>query len=121
MTYMSWNSFVIKHQARVGFLSAVSASLPKGPHFDKNNKKLPTPYGLFKEWATKSLNADWASTKVPGGFIICVSSKDDAICITKNFGLTGEKRSTPACDRTEVLKYSDSNYTGLAKQLGYNI
>jgi len=70
MAYMSWNSFVEKHKKRVGFLAAVSAALPKGPHFDKNNKKLPTPYGLFKEWASKSLNGDWASTKIKGGFII---------------------------------------------------
>lgn len=122
MGFISWNQFVSKYKNPIGFASAVSASLPNGPHFDKNNKKLPTPYSLFKEWAVKNLSGDWSSQKFKGGFIICVSSKPDAQLIQKTFKvLSNQPKRTPACSKTYQIGYTDSSYGLLAKNLGYAI
>lgn len=121
MAKLTWNSFVSKHQNPYGFASAVSPTLPNGLHFDKAGKKLPTPYSLFLEWASLSLSGDWSSTKVKGGFVICVESKADVNLIAQTFGATGPSRKTPACARTVSLGYRDTNYKGLATKLGYKL
>lgn len=96
MAKLAWNSFVSTHQNPYGFATTISSTLPNGPHFDKGGKKLPTPYSLFLEWASRSLSGDWASTKFKGGFTICVESKADVDLITQIFGATGPSRKTPA-------------------------
>jgi len=121
MAKLSWNEFIAKHKKPTGYVAAVSSALPKGLHFDRNKKKLPTPYGLFQEWAAKSLSGDWASTKVPGGFIICVESQADASTITRGFGVIGQTIATPACANTTQIGYHDSDYAALAKALGYSV
>jgi len=122
MSNIAWNSFVTKHKNPLGFAAVVSATLPKGPHFDKNKKKLPTPYTLFKEWCDKTLKDDWSSQKFKGGFIVCVSSQNDAKLIQSAFKvLNAQPKSTPACAKTYQIGYSDSGYEALAQSLGYAI
>lgn len=121
MAKLTWNSFVSQHQNPYGFATAISAALPNGPHFDSGGKKLPTPYSLFLEWASRSLSGDWSSTKYKGGFIICVESKNDADQIAKTFGAAGPSRKTQACARTVSLGYKDSDYKSLATRLGYKL
>ena len=121
MAKLTWNAFRDKHKNPAGYTAAVSASLPNGPNFDKNKKKLPTPYGLFKEWASASLSGDWASTNFKGGFIVCVESQADSQLISKQFGIIGEAKNTPACENTNQLGYRDSSYGDLAKLLGYKL
>lgn len=89
--------------------------------FDNNKKKLPTPYGLFVEWANANLTGDWSAMKVTGGFYISVSEKQDAGVIKNKFGTTPQAKKTPASDKTFGINYSDSNYSALAKSLGYAI
>ena len=122
MSYISWNTFVSKHKSPIGFAAAVSATLPKGPHFDKNKKKLPTPYALFKEWCDQSLTNEWSSQKFKGGFIVCVSSQNDAQLIQLAFTiLNNQPKNTPACAKTYQIGYTDAGYGALAKTLGYAV
>ncbi len=122
MSNIAWNLFVTKHKSPIGFAAAVSASLPKGPHFDKNKKKLPTPYALFKEWCDKTLKDDWSSQKCKSGFIVCVSSNIDEKLVKSAFKvLSNQPKNTPACAKTYQIGYRDSCYGGLAKSLGYVI
>lgn len=119
MAHMSWNSFIAKYKSSICLGAAVSAKLPKGPLFDKNKKKLPTPYGLFQEWLAVSLTGDWTTTKVPGGFAVCVANSADAAIISKTFGTTGVTVRTPVSEQTHQLLYRDANYGELAKKIGY--
>lgn len=121
MAHMTWNSFVGKHKSSTCFGAGVSAKLPKGPHFDRNKKKLPTPYGLFQEWLSVSLTGDWTTTKVHGGFAVCVANPTDAALISKTFGTTGSTVRTPISSQTHQLLYRDSSYADLAKTMGYAI
>jgi len=122
MSNITWNSFVTKHKSPVGFSAAVSATLPKCLHFDKNKKKLPTPYALFKEWCDKTLQDDWSSQKFKGGFIVCVSSQNNAKLIQLAFKvISNQPKNTPACAKTYQIGYTGSGYGALAKKLGYAI
>lgn len=116
---MQWNKFVQTHNKTNGFSAAVSAALPKNLIFDQHNKKLPTPYSLFKEWATINLKDDWSATKFTGGFVICVSSNADAQIIINKFKAIGHAKATPACPQTVQIGYSDSSYKDLAQEVGY--
>ncbi len=119
MARKDWNTFVKQYPNSAGFVAAVSRSLPNGPHFDKKNRKLPTPYGLFQEWLQSALMGDWSATRVPGGFMVRVATKQDAERILRAFPATGRARTTPACRRTIPFSYRDASYGALAKQLGY--
>ncbi len=120
MAYMSWDTFQKKHKTSASFSASVSGKLPKGPHFDKNKRKLPTPYGLFRTWLSVSLVGDWTTTKVPGGFLVCVADLDEADFIKKRFGVTRTVLKTQISDQTYQLRYQDSNYGSLAKELDYD-
>ncbi|MEL7965813.1 hypothetical protein AAG587_05535 [Vreelandella neptunia] len=120
MAKKQWNGFFSSRPNAVTYTSAVSATLPKKMQFDKNKKKLPTPYGLFCEWAKNNLTGDWASTTISGvGFAISVESQDDSALITSTFGASAQPQSTEVGNTTFQCGYSDSRYASLAKSLGY--
>jgi hypothetical protein len=121
MPKIDWKQFDVKYQNPYGFAAIVSATLPKGPYFDKSRNKLPTPYRLFQEWASASLSGDWSSLKLQGGFIICVDSESDVALINKKFGVIGSAKKTPACANTLQVNYKDSDYAYLAKEIGYDL
>ena len=121
MAKKSWNSLVKAYSSRATFGCAVSAALPPAARFDKKKRKLPTPFGLFNEWAKAKLVGDWASVKESGGFYISVADAQDAEIIKKTFGLVGEPRRTPVSDRTFQVGYSDAKYKPLALALGFDL
>jgi len=120
MARLSWNTFKGKHASSIGFAAQVSARLPKAAAFDKNGLKLPTPLGLFKEWATANLTGDWAVASQSGWFMICVESSAAAQTIEKRFGVIGASKATALCANTFQLRYQDRSYPELARSLGYN-
>lgn len=88
--------------------------------FDKNNKKLPTPYGLFCEWAKNNLSGEWASTTIAGvGFAVAVERQSDSALIASTFGAQAQPKKTSVGNTTFQCRYSDSEYGSLAKSLGY--
>ena len=119
MPKRAWENFIADHKAPIGFAAAISAQLPKGSVFDKNKRRLPTPYGLFIEWCNAYLAGEWAITKVPGGFIVCVQSPADAQMIISEFKAIGAPKKTPACVNTTPIGYKNSQYVALAGDLGY--
>lgn len=119
MAKLGWNDFIGKYTKRTAFAAAVSASLPGGTVLDKNGRKLPTPFGLFSEWCKGYLSGDWAMLKVRGGFLICVAEDGDAKTIQDEFKITGQAKRTPAGRDTYPIGYKDSQYAGLAGDLGY--
>lgn len=121
MPKIQWNYFVSTHKDAHGFSAAVSAALPKGPHFDKGGKQLPTPYALFLEWAAANLSGDWSAVKASGGFMICVADPADAKAVRTAFGTVGYVKRTLACSKTQQIGYSDGGYAKLAKRLGYEL
>ena len=119
MAKIRWSNFVGKHTKRIAFIAGVSASLPNGVELDKNDRKLPTPYSLFTEWCKAYLNGEWATTKVSGGFLLCVSANEDAKAIENEFKIIGQAKRTPAGKDTYPIGYKDSQYAVLAGDLGY--
>jgi len=119
MAKRNWNEFIDTYTNRAAFAAAVSGSLPKELELDKNGKKLPTPYGLFCGWCKAYLSGDWAATKVKGGFLVCVVTKEDADSIQEEFKVVGPAQRTPAGKETYPIDYKDSQYAVLAGDLGY--
>jgi len=119
MAKIGWNNFVGKHTKRIAFIAGVSASLPKGVALDKNGRKLPTHYSLFVEWCKAYLSGEWATTKVRGGFLLCVSTNEDAKAIQDEFKIIGQAKRTPAGKDTYPIGYRNSQYAALAGDLGY--
>lgn len=122
MPKKSWNIFASTYPSATTFTSAVSAALPKHLQFDKNRKKLPTPYGLFIEWARGNLTGDWASTSIKGvGFAVSVETQTDIQLITITFGTIGSVKKTPVANKTIQVNYKNSDYANWAKKLGYKL
>jgi hypothetical protein len=117
-----WNKFVAQHPQSPGLSAAVPRKLPKGMVFDGNSKKLPTPYGLFQEWLAQTLQGDWASTPVPGGFVVRVATRGDIAAILQKFPGTGFiTKTAKAAPQIAQISYRDSSYGDLARQLGYSL
>lgn len=121
LIFNSFESFLSEHPESYSFTATISSSTPKGLDTDKSGKILPTPYGLFHEWAKVSLSGDWVTTKYKGGFIICVADLKDATVISHVFGTTGTLRKASTGDRNVALGYKDTDYSQLAKKLGYDL
>ncbi|BET26696.1 hypothetical protein EV673_0185 [Limnobacter thiooxidans] len=121
MPQIKWNSFIPANAAATFFTAAVSATLPGGPHFDKMKKKLPTPYGLFQEWANNNLQGDWASTKMKGYFAIGVADATDVALLVNQFGVVGTTKLNFGNSMARQLNYTDSGFGNLASQLGYTV
>lgn len=119
MPRKSWNDFATQYPQAPAYTAVVSSSLPNGPHFDKKNKKLPTPYSLFLEWLGQTLTGNWASEKLPGGFAVRVATSEDAKLLIKRFPVMGPSKKTPLAPKTFPIAYSDLHYGKLAKELGY--
>ena len=119
MAKIGWNDFIGKYTNRIAFVATVSASLPKGLAYDRNGRKLPTPCSLFTEWCKAYLAGDWATTKINGGFLLCVSSTEDAKAIQDEFKIVGQAKRTQAGKDTHPIGYKDSQYAALAGDLGY--
>lgn len=111
-----WNAFINNHPTSYYFCAGV---LSQGPPFDKNHKKLPSPYGLFQEWASSNLISDWASVKISRGFIISVVEASDVERIKKKFGYIGLPKWVSEFPNTQQIGYSNSDYGNLAKSMGY--
>lgn len=86
---------------------------------DRNGKKLPTPYGLFEQWARNNLNGNWSTMKIRGGFYVAVSDLNDCQLISNRFGVGGPFRNKIGKSTPLLLKYSNGNYAPLAASLGY--
>lgn len=120
MAKLSWNNYIEKYTNNtIGFAAPVSSRLPSRLVFDKNGRKLPTPYALFVEWCSAYLTGDWAVTKVPKGLILCVAGESDAKAIQAEFKIIGPAKITKASKRTYPIGYKDSEYGALAGDLGY--
>jgi hypothetical protein len=83
MAKMTWDKFVDKHAQHVALAATVSSAVPL--KLDLKKKTLPTPYGLFGKWAAEKMTADWTSKTFSGGFVVLLSSKEDAQQITRKF------------------------------------
>lgn len=118
MSKQTWNIFIRKHPIPQYFCAGVNS---QGPPFDKNHKKLPSPYGLFQEWASSNLKGDWASVKIPPGFIISVVEASDVERIKRKFGYFGVPKWVGNFPNTQQIGYSNSDYANLARSLGYNV
>jgi len=117
----SWNIFVCDHPSRFTFFAAIPASLPAGTKFDRTGAELPSPFGLFNEWASGRLTGEWASSKVRGGFVLAVSERSDFNTIKRMFGFVGPLQETPASPETQQIGYTIEVCPRLASHLGYNI
>lgn len=120
MAKKPWKNFLITRPTAITFTAAVSSQLPKELQFDKKKNKLPTPYGLFTEWAKKNLTDDWSSITISGvGFAIAVESQADINLIKNKFGTIGQFNKTQVGDKTIQCNYKVEDYVKLAKLLEY--
>lgn len=117
---MNLNEYIAKYTNNsIAFAAPVSSGLPKGMEFDKNSRKLPTPYSLFSEWCSLYLTGDWVIAEVPEGFIVCVADNNDAKIIKDEFKVIGSAKITKASKNIYPIRYKDSEYAVLAGDLGY--
>jgi len=116
---LGWNKFIDTYNKRIAFTAVVSTRLPKGLSFDKNGRKLPTPYGLFCEWCAAYLTGDWTTTKVKSGIVVCVATNKDEEIIKEEFSIIGTAKVTIASKNTFPIGYRNSQYAALAGDLGY--
>jgi len=92
ITFNSLESFLSRHPESFSFKAFISSSLPRDHNIEESGKKLPTPYVLFQEWASRFLSGEWVGIKYKGGLIICVAEANDAALISQTFGATGSLR-----------------------------
>ena len=126
MPKRSWTALVNKignGECRDGI---VASKLPgKGIHRSDSGQHLPTLYQLFIEWCKKNLSGDWgAESQVIKGrraFRILLKSPEDAALLDKRFGAIAHNRASPPCAIQKTLKFQDSDYGKLAKELGYKV
>ncbi|KAA0570135.1 hypothetical protein [Azospirillum sp. Sh1] len=121
MPATTWNKFVIKYPQSPAFMARVSATLGNARRFDNSKKKLPTPYGLLKEWIEKNFTGDWTSTVEKGVVCIRVATPQDVSLLTARFPIRGPAGKTPAANVTYRISYADYDYPTLAREVGYNI
>lgn len=121
MARIKWNAFLVKYTRSSCFASAVSRSLPKGMKVDKRGNKMPTPQGLFQEWAKANLQGDWTTTSIQGGFIIRVVMSQDEQLISQTFGVVGKPTPIADCGHAIPIAFRDSSYGRLARNLGYAV
>ena len=126
MTKNSWNKFTEEYPNTDCLVCYVSTAVPKMRIFDKQNKKLPTPYKLFLEWLKTNLNGDWTATilgKEKGNtvFYIKVVLDQDIEKINKKWGLSSKttEKNKFGCPRIFQIGYRDEDYDKLANELGY--
>lgn len=79
MAKKQWSGFFSNRPNAVTYTSAVSASLPKTMQFDKNKKKLPTPYGLFCEWAKNNLTETGPLRLLQGPVLLWLSRANPTV------------------------------------------
>jgi hypothetical protein len=118
---LSWNKFIETYNKRYCFASSVSSRLPHGPHFDKNGKKLPTPYALFQEWLSINITGDYSTTQIKRGFLVSVINLKDAELLKNTFQLMGGPIEYEGNKNTFLLDYRDATYSSVAKALGYEL
>ena len=130
MAKMDWNKFVTQYTKAICFSVTMKQNLPKGaPKFDKNGKKLPSPYTLFCDWMKANLKHDWCASKQNGHTLIRVADPSDAQLLANVFGATPAKgipAGIPAgisagCASFYQLHHSDAGYKPLAGAMGYVI
>jgi hypothetical protein len=67
------------------------------------------------------MTADWTSKTLSGGFVVLLSSKEDAQRITKKFKVDPTPKRTLVSDETFLMGYRDSGYAALAAEMGYSL
>jgi hypothetical protein len=121
MRVQDWNSFITTHPTAVIFGAVVSSRLPPALAFDKNARKLPTPYKLFCEWLEASLTGQWSSLAVPNGFVIGIVDETDKRVVLGAYGPARFKGFKIGDKSVAVLTYMDGKYAKLAEERGYEL
>jgi hypothetical protein len=121
MQVRNWNTFITTNSSVTLLAAVVSTRLPPALMFDKNGKKLPTPYKLFCEWLDTTLVSTWSTIAVPTGFVIGVIDAKDETTILAAYGPARHKGLKLAGKSVGVLSYTDGSYAKLATERGYTL
>lgn len=122
MPQRTWNSFVTDHPKTTTMAFGVSlAGFPKGPIFDKDRKRLPTPYALVRTWIAKTLTGDWTSMKEGNAFVILVADPGDAALVLRKFPALGPATKSMPADKSYPVSFRADTFAELAKDAGYAV
>ena len=121
MRVRDWNTFITANPSSSLLGAVVSSRLPAALTFDKEGKKLPTPYKLFCEWLESSLVGTWSTVALPQGFVIGITDDADKASILATYGPARHKGFKIAEKSVGVLSYSDGSYAKLATERGYKL
>jgi hypothetical protein len=121
MQVRDWNTFITANPSATLLAAVVSSRLPPALMFDKNGKKLPTPYKLFCEWLDATLVGTWSTIAVPMGFVIGVTGAVDKTRILAAYGPARHKGFKLAGKSVGVLSFTDGSYAKLATERGYTL
>jgi len=121
MRVRDWNKFITENPSLTILGAVVSSRLPAALTFDKDGKKLPTPYKLFCEWLDSSLVGVWSTVAVPQGFIVGVTDNADKATIVAGYGPARHRGFKVAEKSVGVLNYSDGSFAKLAAERGYKL
>lgn len=119
MRVRDWNRFITENPSPTILGAVVSSRLPPALTFDKDGKKLPTPYKLFCEWLDASLVGNWSTVAVPQGFVVGVVDEVDKAKILAAYGPAKHRGFKIADQSVGVLSYTDGSYAKLASERGY--
>lgn len=121
MRIRDWNTFITEHPSPTLLGAVVSTRLPPDLLFDKDGKKLPTPYKLFCEWLEATLVGTWSTVAVPQGFVVGIADEGDKTKLLSAYGPARHRGFKVAEKSVGVLTYSDGSYAKLATERGYNL
>ena len=120
MPKRTWNSFVSDHpKATTTAFGVAVTGFPKGAIFDKDRKKLPTPYALAQNWLGRTLAGDWTTMKDGDAFVILVSDPGDAALVLKKFPAVGAPAKSKIADKSYPVGYRAATFATLVKEAGF--
>jgi hypothetical protein len=121
MRIRDWNRFITENPSATLLGAVVSTRLPPALMFDREGKKLPTPYKLFCEWLDATLLGTWSTVAVPEGFVVGITDDGDKMKIVSAYGPPKHRGFKIAGKSVGVLSYADGSYAKLATDHGYNL
>jgi len=118
MPELKFSEFIQKHGRENFAISSTPYNSPSEKH-DMNDQEFPSPYNLIRKWCGAYLQNDWAITQKTTDLLLVVESFDDETQLREMLTVSGNVKITEAGDKTYSTIYEQSEYRGLAGDLGY--
>jgi hypothetical protein len=114
--------FIHSHPRAVLFGVLVSDRLPVGLAIDVHGDRLPTPYGLLKQWMKANLRGEWCSSATAEGIhAFAVAEPGDRDTVIAAFGPFAHRRLKLFGRPLPTLNYHDGDYARVGETIGFAV